>query len=113
MNTLHTKTHSSKEMAEFSFENADVESICYCKQKMKSKLSLSTECAETKLCKLYTSYTGHIQSSCGMVWYRTPRVIIRNMMMMIRCKAAPPILLLLLRVVLVGHCKTLQQQNAF
>ena len=34
MNTLNTKTHSSKEIAEFSFENADVKSICYCKQRM-------------------------------------------------------------------------------
>ena len=36
MNTLNTKTHSSKEMTEFSFENADVKGICYCKQRMKS-----------------------------------------------------------------------------
>ena len=32
--------NSSKEMSELSFENADVNSICYCKQRMKSKLSL-------------------------------------------------------------------------
>ena len=32
--------NSSKEISEFSLENADVESICYCKQRMKSKLSL-------------------------------------------------------------------------
>ena len=31
VNTLNTKTHSSKEMAEFCYENADAESICYCK----------------------------------------------------------------------------------
>ena len=30
VNTLNTKTHSSKEMAEFCFENADGKSICYC-----------------------------------------------------------------------------------
>ena len=69
--TLNTKTHSSKEIGEFSFENADVESICYCKQRMKGKLSLSSECVKTKLCKLYTSFTSHLHSWCGMVWYRT------------------------------------------
>ena len=51
VNTLNTKTHSSKEIAEFCFKNAGVKSICYCKQRMKSKLSLSSECVETKLCK--------------------------------------------------------------
>ena len=38
VNTLNTKAHSSKEMAVFSFENADVKSICYCKHGMKSTL---------------------------------------------------------------------------
>ena len=38
-----------KEMAEFSFENADVKSICYCKQRMKSKLSLFLECRNEAL----------------------------------------------------------------
>ena len=46
VNTLNTKTHSSKEMAEFSCENEDVKSIPYCKQEMKSKLSLSSDCVE-------------------------------------------------------------------
>ena len=32
--------NSSKETSKFSFENADVQSICYYKQMMKSKLSL-------------------------------------------------------------------------
>ena len=32
VNTSDTKTHSSKEIAELSFENADVKSICYSKQ---------------------------------------------------------------------------------
>ena len=36
MNTLN----SSIEISELSFKNADVKSICYCKQRMKSKLSL-------------------------------------------------------------------------
>ena len=40
VNTLNTKTHSSKERAKFSFENADAKSICYYKERMKSKLSL-------------------------------------------------------------------------
>ena len=74
VNTVNTKTHSSKEMAEFFFENADVKSICYFKQKTKSTLSLSSECVETKLCKPCTSFTSHLHSSCGMVWYRTLRV---------------------------------------
>ena len=57
VNTLNTKTHSSKEKAEFSFGNADGKSICYCKQRVKSKLSLSSECVETKLCKPCTYFT--------------------------------------------------------
>ena len=71
VNTLNTKTHSSKQKAEFSFENADVKCICYCKQRMKSKLSYSSECVETNLCKLCASFTSHLHNSCGMVWYRT------------------------------------------
>ena len=66
VNTLNNKTHSSKEIAEFSFENADVKSNCYCKQRMKSKLSLSSDCVETKLCKPCTSFTSHPHSSCGI-----------------------------------------------
>ena len=57
VNTLNTKIHSSKEMAEFSIKNADVTSIF-----------------EMKLCKPCTSFTSHLHSSCGMVWYRTLRV---------------------------------------
>ena len=74
VNTLSTKTHSFKEIDEFSFENADVKSVCYCQQRMKRKLSLSSECVKTKLCKPCTSFTSHLHSSCGMVWYRTLRV---------------------------------------
>ena len=74
VHTLNIKTHSSREIAEFSFENADVKSICYCKQRMEIKLSLSSECVETKLCRPCTSFTSHLNSSCGMVWYRTLRV---------------------------------------
>ena len=70
VNSLNTKTYSSKEMTKFSFENADVKSICYCKQGMKSNQSLSSECVETELCKPCTSFTSHLHSSCGMVWYR-------------------------------------------
>ena len=33
VNTLNTKTHSAKEIAEFSFENADDKGICSCKQR--------------------------------------------------------------------------------
>ena len=57
VSTLNTKTHSSENIAEFFFENVDVESICYCNQRMKSKLSLSSERVETKLCKPCTSFT--------------------------------------------------------
>ena len=71
VNSLNTKTHSSKEMAEFCFEIADDKSMWYCKQRMKGTLSLSSECVETKLCKPCTSFTSHLHSWCGMVWYRT------------------------------------------
>ena len=71
VNTLNTKTHSSKEMAEVCFENADVISICYRKPGMKSTLSLSSECVRTKLYKLCTYFTSHLHSSCGTMWYRT------------------------------------------
>ena len=57
MNTTDTKTHFSKETAEFSFENADVESICYYKQRMNTKLPLLSQCIKTKLCKPCTSFT--------------------------------------------------------
>ena len=43
-----TQTHSSKEIAEFSLENTDVQSNCYWKQRTKSKLLLSSECVKTK-----------------------------------------------------------------
>ena len=77
MNTVNTKTHSLKEMTEFSVENADIKSLCYCKQRTKSTLSLSSECVETKLCRPCTSFTSHPHSWCGMVWYRTLRVNVR------------------------------------
>ena len=58
VNTLNTKTHSSKtKKAEFSFQSAHVKSSCYCKQRMKSKLSLPLECVETKLCKPHLTPT--------------------------------------------------------
>ena len=38
---FNTQTHSWKEMAEFCFVNAQVQSVSYCKQRMKIKLSLS------------------------------------------------------------------------
>ena len=60
-------------MAEFSFENAEAKGICYCKQRMKWN-SLSSECVERKHCKPCTSFTSHLYSWYGMVWYRTLRV---------------------------------------
>ena len=71
VNSLNTKTHSSKQLAGFCFENAAVKSICNCKQSMESTLQLSSECIKTKLCKRCTSFTSHPNSLCGMVWYRT------------------------------------------
>ena len=44
------------------------------KQRMKSKLSLFSECVETKLCKPCTSFISHLHSSCGMACYRALRV---------------------------------------
>ena len=70
VNSFNTKTHSSKEMTEFCFEIADVRSICCYKQRMKSTLSLFSECVEMMLCKPCTSFFSHPHSSCGMVWYR-------------------------------------------
>ena len=35
VNSINTKALSSKEMAEFCFENVNVKCICYCKQRMK------------------------------------------------------------------------------
>ena len=70
VNTLNIKTHSSKEIALFSFENADVESICCCKQRMKSKQSLflqnvskqsSVSCAHLSP----HTYTAHVEW-CGV-----------------------------------------------
>ena len=48
-------------MTEFCFENADVKSIHHCKQRMKSTLSVSSECVETKLCKPCISFTSLTQ----------------------------------------------------
>ena len=76
VNTLNAE--SQKKIAEFSFENADIKSILYCKERIKSKLSLSSQCVETKLCRSCTSFTSHRHSSCGMVWYRTLRVKARS-----------------------------------
>ena len=49
VNSINSKTHPSKEMADFCSENADDKSICYCKQRVKSTLSFSSECVKTKL----------------------------------------------------------------
>ena len=51
VSSTDTEALSSKEMAEFCFENANVKSICYCKQRMKSTLPLSSECVKVKHCK--------------------------------------------------------------
>ena len=45
---------------------------------MKSTLSFSSQCVETKLCKSCTSFTTRLHSLCGTVWYRTLRVNIGN-----------------------------------
>ena len=75
MNTFNTKTHSSKDIATFSFTKADVKSICYRKtDDEKQTVTFFLNYVETKLCKPCTSFTSHLHSSCGMVWYRTLRV---------------------------------------
>ena len=96
LNTLNTNTHSSKEKAEFSFENADVKSICYCKQWSKSKLSLSSRCVATKLCKPCTSFTAHLHSSCGMVWYMTLRL--KSLSSFTLCRKSQPELLFIVTI---------------
>ena len=88
MNFLNTKTHSSKERAKFSVENADVKSIHYYKERMKSKLSPSSECVKTKLCKKCASFTSHLHSLCGTVWYRTLRVKARKFKLKPRLESA-------------------------
>ena len=74
VNTLNNKTHCTKEMAEFSFEKQMLKAFVECKQRLKSKLSLFPECVLTKLCEPCTSFTSHLHSWCGMVWYRMLRV---------------------------------------
>ena len=49
VNTLNTKTHPSKEIAEFSFENADVKNIFHFKQRMKTKLISFKVCGNEAL----------------------------------------------------------------
>ena len=78
VNTVNIQTHPCKDMDEFCFENAHAKIISYCKRRLKSRLSLSSECVETKLCKLCTSFTLHLHSLCGMMWYRTLRVNISS-----------------------------------
>ena len=74
VNALNTTPHSSKEIAEFSFEMQMLEAFVIAnRERVKSKLSLSSECVETKLCKLCTSFTLHLHSSCEIVWYSTLR----------------------------------------
>ena len=40
----------------------------------KANCHFFSECVKTKLCKRLTSFTSHLHSSCGMVWYRSLRV---------------------------------------
>ena len=61
VNTLN----SSKEITELSFENADAKSICYCKQRMKSKLSLFLRmCQNETLCAVHAFHLTPTQ----LVW---------------------------------------------
>ena len=64
VNSLNTKAHSSKEMTEFCFENADVKSIFHRTQMVKNTLSLSSECMEMKIYKLCSSFTSHPRTAC-------------------------------------------------
>ena len=66
-------------MAEFLFERPNVKKkkkkrFSYCIRRMKSKLSLPSECVYTKHCKLCTHLTSNLHGERGMVWYRTSRV---------------------------------------
>ena len=51
VNSFNTKTHSSKEMTEFCFENAHDKSICCCKERVKSTLSLFSRMCRTEALK--------------------------------------------------------------
>ena len=64
-------THRTEDLAWPGTQKRKKKSIGYFKHKMNSKLSLSSECVETIFCKPCTSFTSHLHSSCGMVWYRT------------------------------------------
>ena len=49
VNGSNTKTHSSKEITEFSIENADVKSICYCKEDEKQTVTFFRMCRNKAL----------------------------------------------------------------
>ena len=66
VNCLNTKTHSLKEMTEFCFENA----VLLQTEDKKRTVTFFRMC-QKKLCKSCTSFTSHLHSLCGMVWYRT------------------------------------------
>ena len=74
MNSVNTKTHSAKDMVQISSKMQMLKAFVVAKQRTKSKLLLFSECVETKLCKPCTSFTSHLHSSCGMMWYSTLRV---------------------------------------
>ena len=75
MNNENTKTHSSKAVAEFSFEHADIKSICYCKTEGEKPTATFFRMRQNEALQAVhtTSFTSHLHSSCGMVWYRTVR----------------------------------------
>ena len=50
---INTKTHSSKEMTEFCFENADGKSICYCKHNEKQTVTFFRMCGNEALCAVH------------------------------------------------------------
>ena len=72
MNNVNTTTHSSKEMAEFSFENADVKSICYSKERMKKQtvtfFSVSKQSSVSRARLPPHTYTARVEW-CGIGHY--------------------------------------------
>ena len=73
--TVVSMFNSSKEILELSFESADVKSHLLLQTKdEKPTVNFFSACVETKLCKSRTSFTSHLHSWCGMVWYTTLRV---------------------------------------
>ena len=70
--TTHSLVRTEQKMAEFCSEIPNVKSkLSWFRQRMKSKLSLASDCVEAKHCQLCMSFTSELHSLCGVVWCRT------------------------------------------